>query len=165
MIITDGKWLWLGFPQMWTFSACLMWCLLFRGFCVKQHCTLFRNLFIALSNRKKRETIWLKIHTFFCHAPLSLKGIYLCPFENNLFVSLYVFWSLFPTRVFVCVYSLGLFFQLVWLCAFWHPYGCVFWSQSMWLCAFWLAMQKPLCLAWDTMDSGGVHHFKSKMHS
>ena len=28
-----------------------------------------------------------------------------------------------------------------------------------------LAMQKPLCLAWDTMDSGGVHHFKSKMHS
>ena len=28
-----------------------------------------------------------------------------------------------------------------------------------------VAMQKPLCLAWDTLDSGGVHHFKSKMHS
>ena len=28
-----------------------------------------------------------------------------------------------------------------------------------------VAMQQPLCLAWDTMDSGGVHHFKSKMHS
>ena len=28
-----------------------------------------------------------------------------------------------------------------------------------------IAMQKPLCLAWDTLDSWGVHHFKSKMHS
>ena len=34
-----------------------------------------------------------------------------------------------------------------------------------------IAMQQPLCLTWDTMDSGGggggggVHHFKSKMHS
>ena len=28
-----------------------------------------------------------------------------------------------------------------------------------------VAMQKPLCLTWDTPDFGGVHHFKSKMHS